>query len=189
MLRKPVIPVNSIHHQLCRHFQLFLCSPKAGATPSTRRHGGIGLGWLVPSSVCGGWLLIIQCFLSMDEQKVWCLSRWVASKVAMVPVYNPCPVVYLVQHCWASGLPLHSPLHTCRASGSGMFQNWVESGPSLHFRNYSFWAGPQRLSLPFSWVVMAAKLERSGASLSFDLETRTRFRSLTWFCLPVYPTS
>lgn len=54
------------------------------------------------------------------------------------------------------------------------------------FRNCSSWAGPQRPYLPFSWVVVAFKTGKVWASLSFDLEIRIHFRSLTWFCLPAY---
>lgn len=42
----------------------------------------------------------------------------------MMPVYNPCPGVHLVQHCrvLVPGLPLHSPYHTCRPSGLACFK-------------------------------------------------------------------
>lgn len=58
--------------------------------------------------------------------------------------------------------------------------------PSLHFRDCTCWSGPQRPYLPFSWVVVAFKTGKVWSSLSFELETRTHFRSLTWFCLPGY---
>lgn len=60
------------------------------------------------------------------------------------------------------GLPLHNPFHINLASSSGLLQNHLGSGHFLHLRTCSSWAGPQRRYLPFSRVVVAAKLGRSG---------------------------
>ena len=82
------------------------------------------------------------------------------------------------------GLVLRSPFHTCLASGSGMFRNWMGCDHSLHFRNCSSRARPQRLSLPFFLGGRGYKTRKVWVFLSFVLETRTRFRSLTLVLSP-----